>query len=177
MDITHKMVGLDDMQKQMSNLVDLATEKKKTKAAAMYAVKPMLDEAKSRAPVAEKAYYRYYRGSYRQRKRGNTKSSRQLMIPGKLKEAIKRKSVELEQSVGAAVYVGTAKALFNRKYYPFYWRFLERGTPKMAAKPIFRPTFDAGKYLALQRFKSRYKKYIDAIVKRQKLESLQDDGE
>ncbi|MFX6823210.1 hypothetical protein ABTH33_19885, partial [Acinetobacter baumannii] len=69
MDITHKMVGLDDMQKQMSNLVDLATEKKKTKAAAMYAVKPMLDEAKSRAPVAEKAYYRYYRGSYRQRKR------------------------------------------------------------------------------------------------------------
>ncbi|WP_204274177.1 hypothetical protein, partial [Enterobacter ludwigii] len=68
--------------------------------------------------VAEKAYYRYYRGSYRQRKRGNAKPSRQLMIPGKLRAAIKRKSVELNKSVGAAVYVGTTKALFDRKYYP-----------------------------------------------------------
>ena len=177
MEITHKMVGLQDMQKQRSNLVDLATEKKKTKAAAMYAVKPMLDEAKNRAPIAEKAYYRYFRGSYRQRKRGNAKPSRQLMIPGKLKAAIKRKSVELNKSVGAAVYVGTTKALFNRKYHPFYWRFIEYGTPTMPANSIFRRTFDAGKVIALERFKSRYRKYIEAIVKRRPVEGLNDVSE
>ncbi|MCG2907134.1 hypothetical protein, partial [Escherichia coli] len=55
-----KIEGLSDLHQQLEKLVDLATEKKKTKQAAMYAIKPILDEVKLKAPVADKAYYRYY---------------------------------------------------------------------------------------------------------------------
>ncbi len=51
----------------------------------MYAIKPILDEVKLKAPVADKAYYRYYRGSQRQRRRGNAQNSRKLVTPGNLK--------------------------------------------------------------------------------------------
>jgi len=171
-----KIEGLSDLHQQLEKLVDLATEKKKTKQAAMFAIKPILDEVKLKAPVADKAYYRYYRGSQRQRRRGNAQNSRKLVTPGNLKNSIKRRSVELEKSVGAAVYVGTSRWLFNKRYYPYYWRFLEYGTPHILAVPFLRPAFELKKYIALHRFKDRYKKYIDAIVQRKSLESI-DVGE
>ena len=66
--------------------------------------------------------------------------------------------MKLEKSVGVGIYVKLAA---------FYWRFMEYGTPNMVAKPIFRPSFDTKKEIAVSRFRIRYKKYIDQIIKKQ----------
>ena len=66
--------------------------------------------------------------------------------------------MKLENSVGVGIYV---------KNKAFYWRFLEYGTPKMTAKPFLRQPFETTKEQSVARFKERYKKYIDQIIKKQ----------
>lgn len=44
---------------------------------------------------------------------------------------------------------------------PFYWRFVEFGTSKMAARPFLRPAFESRKYQAAAEIKSRLAKRIE----------------
>lgn len=48
----------------------------------------------------------------------------------------------------------------------FYWRFIEFGTQKMAARPFMRPAMEENQSKALDTFVSEYKKYIDRAIKR-----------
>lgn len=149
--------GLDDLTKQLQQLESLAKQKTLTYKAMFFATKPMLDEVKRLAPKSEKAYFRYYR------KNGK---SRVLQTPGKLKKSIKRRRVKLDSSIGVAIYSGPIKHGEAKKYNVFYWRFLEYGTPNMAAIPFIRPGFDTKKSEALQRFKDRYRSYVDDVIQR-----------
>ena len=158
MTVTVEIEGMEDLHKQLSNLVNLAKEKRITQNVAMFAIKEMYDEIRDNAPIAEESYFRYYRGSQRARRKGNAQNSRRLVQPGTLRRSIARKRVKLEKSVGVGIYVKLAA---------FYWRFMEYGTPNMVAKPIFRPSFDTKKEIAVSRFRVRYKKYIDQIIKKQ----------
>lgn len=157
MDISVEIEGLDDLTQQLKRLESLAKQKTLTYKAMFFATKPMLDEVKRLAPKAEKAYYRYYR------KNGK---SRVLQTPGKLKKSIKRRRVKLDSSIGVAVYSGPIKHGEAKKYNVFYWRFLEYGTPKMPAFPFIRPAFDHKKEESLERFKQRYRDYVNDVVQR-----------
>ena len=52
----------------------------------------------------------------------------------------------------------------------FYWRFLEYGTPHIRATPFLRPAYEMHKQTALERFKKRYAKYVDDVVKRKAIQ-------
>jgi HK97 gp10 family phage protein len=161
MDISTQVIGLQDLTGQLENLETLAKQKRLTQNALFFASKPIFDEIKLIAPVADKKYYRYYRGSARARRRGSPQSSRKLITPGTLKKSVARKRVRLERSVGVGIYI---------KNKAFYWRFIEKGTPNFLAVPFIRPAFDKYKEKSLERFKQKYREYIDAIVQRRALE-------
>ncbi|MHA3057748.1 HK97-gp10 family putative phage morphogenesis protein [Acinetobacter sp. ANC 4641] len=163
MDISVQFEGLDDLAKQMERMTTLAKQRQLTQNALFYASKPMLDEVKKQAPKAEKAYYRYYRGSASSRLAGNPQGSRVLKKPGTLRKNITRQRVRLaDGSVGVGILV---------KNKAFYWRFLEYGTPNMVAVPFLRPAFDHNKEDAVERFKERYREYLQKIIEHRQLES------
>ncbi|WP_336938257.1 HK97-gp10 family putative phage morphogenesis protein [Acinetobacter modestus] len=159
MDISVRVDGLDDLTQQLNRLESIAKQKSLTYKAMFYATTPFLQEAKRLAPIAEGEYYRYYKGQ-------NGNSSRVLQKPGKLKKSIKRKRVKLPNSIGVGVYSAPIKHGAAKKYNVFYWRFLEYGTPKMRAFPFFRPAFDHKKNESLERFKQRYREYVQDVVQR-----------
>lgn len=159
MDISVRVDGLDDLTQQLNRLESIAKQKSLTYKAMFYATTPFLQEAKRLAPIAEGEYYRYYKGQ-------NGNSSRVLQKPGKLKKSIKRKRVKLSNSIGVGVYSAPIKHGAAKKYNVFYWRFLEYGTPKMRAFPFFRPAFDHKKNESLERFKQRYREYVQDVVQR-----------
>ncbi|WAU73090.1 HK97-gp10 family putative phage morphogenesis protein [Acinetobacter sp. TR11] len=138
--------GLDDLTKQLTRLVSLAKQQQYVMNAASYALSPIVKEVKRLAPKAESEYIRYRNGR------------KDKVKPGGLKKAISRKRVKLEKSRGVALQIKYNKA--------FYWRFLEYGTPNMAAIPFIRPGFDTKKSEALQRFKDRYRSYVDDVIQR-----------
>ncbi len=138
--------GLDDLTKQLTRLVSLAKQQQYVMNAASYALSPIVKEVKRLAPKAESEYIRYRNGR------------KDKIKPGGLKKAISRKRVKLEKSRGVALQIKYNKA--------FYWRFLEYGTPHMAAVPFIRPGFDTKKSEALQRFKDRYRSYVDDVIQR-----------
>lgn len=158
MDISVELEGLDDLAKQLQQLESLAKNKSLTYKALFQASKPMLDEVKRLAPKAEKAYFRYFNKS------GN--KSKILQKPGKLKKSIKRKRVKLADSTGVSIFSAPIKSGMAGKYNVFYWRFLEYGTPKMAAVPFIRPAFDHKKEESLDLFKQRYREYVQAVIDR-----------
>lgn len=148
--------GLEELTRKLRQLERLAKQKSLVYKAIFFATKPMLDDVKKRAPKAEAAYYRYFRG-------GGQKS-RVLQTPGKLRKSIKRKRVKLPDSVGVGIYSAPIKHGGASKYSVFYWRFIEYGTPKMAAMPFIRPAYDAKKIEALDRFKQKYRDYVQAVI-------------
>ena len=163
MDISTKIEGMQDLTSQLEKLETLAKQEKLTQNALFFASKPIVDEIKLKAPVAEKDYYRYYRGSARSRRKGNPQSSRKLIKPGTLKKRVARKRLRLARSVGGGIFI---------KNKAFYWRFIERGTPNYVAVPFIRPAFDQYKENYVDRFKQRYRNYIEAVVQPHSLESL-----
>ncbi len=160
MELSCEVEGLEELQQQLAGLVNLAKQKSITQSVCRFALKELHADVVSDAPRAEEAYYRYYRGSAKARRAGNPQNSRKLMQPGKLKGAIKFKRVKLDKSVGVGIYV------LNRA---FYWRFIEYGTPRMAADPFLRNNFDSHKERVVERFKASYARRIKNIIKKQQV--------
>lgn len=48
---------------------------------------------------------------------------------------------------------------------PYYWRYLEFGTSRMAAKPFLRPAFESGKHEALRRITETLGNEIEKAAK------------
>ena len=157
--------GLEDMFNQLNLLLRTASEKE-VSASLMFASNTMFKLIKQSAPVAASAYFRYYRGSKNSRKNKDSKASRKLVEPGNLKKSIKRKRIKLHRSVGVGIYV-SSKA--------FYWRFIEYGTPTLAAVPFIRPAFDLHKSIAVMRFRMKFKEKVDAVIAR-RLANFSDEG-
>lgn len=150
--ISTEVEGLDELHKQMESLVSFARNVQIIQTCARHALKPMLEDIKNDAPRAEKAYYRYYSG------RGN--KSRRLVEPGTLQESIAFKRIKLSNSVGYGIYI---------KPKAFYWRFIEGGTPTIAADPFLRSNYEQRKHESVERFKERYRKYLKQTIKKQQV--------
>ena len=53
------------------------------------------------------------------------------------------------------------------KFFPFYWRFLEFGTSKMAKRPFLRPAFESKKTAAVEAMRDYMDKRIDKEAAKQ----------
>lgn len=153
MEFDFKIDGLSDLTEQLQSLEKLGKQKQITQNALFYASKEMFDEIKAQAPKAEKAYYRYYRGSAKARLSGNPQSSKKLMRPGNLRRSISRKRIRVDGGVAIGIYI---------KPRAFYYRFIEYGTPTIRAVPFIRPAYDRNKEESISRFKEKYGEYIAA---------------
>lgn len=157
MDISSQVIGLDDLNQQLQALTNLAGEKLKTQKATFDAAKVFQDEVKKQAPKAAATYYRYYS------KRRHGSNNKKLMKPGTLKKSVSRKRVKFNNNIGTAIII---------KSKAFYWRFIEYGTPNMPAVPFIRPSFELKKQEALDKFKERYRVYVQEIIERRRIEDM-----
>ena len=165
MNFSAEVEGWDETKKQMQQLVSLAKERQLTQNALFYASQPMFEEIKQNAPKAEKAYFKYYRGSSKARLAGQPQNIRKLKRPGTLRRNVARKRIKVENGVGVGIYI---------KNKAFYFRFIELGTPHILAVPFIRPAYDKNKDLAITRFIERYREYIQKVIAKEQLSSLQE---
>lgn len=166
-DVSAEVQGMDDLAEQLSKLVNAAAGKKQVHNALMAASLPMVKKIRQRAPKAGRSYYRYYRGSARQRAAGNAQASRKEVQPGGLRKAIARKRIKTARGVAVGIYI---------KPNAFYWRFFEYGTPHMPAEPFIRNSFDEDAPAAVDTFKTRLRDNIDKIKQRQALADAENAG-
>ncbi len=149
--------GLDDVIRAMQNLAP-AIEKTILAGAMRKGANLVAKAARDRAPV----------------RTGNLK---QRIAVRKRKR--KPQNVALAYAVGilggaSASYGNTKsnrrKGLVGKKYQKqdtaFYWRFLEFGTKKMAAKPFLRPAFDQSADAAINVIAAQLRVGLDKAVKK-----------
>jgi len=123
-----EVVGLPDLKRQLEALPRVMRRRVLRNALAAGA-RLVRDEARRRAPVLSPENSR--RAPYRQ--------------PGTVRKAISvrtSKDARREGNVGVFVNVRPARkgaAGARNPQDPFYWRFLEFGTKKMAARPFLQP--------------------------------------
>lgn len=128
--------------------------------ASVYAgAKVVRDEAKSRAPVAQEI-----------------KNPRHPP-PGTLRRSVIMKHIRELSGLTRQTFFITVRQ--GKKYRnqgkrrnlsqdAFYWRFVEFGTRKMAARPFLRPALEAKRYEAADAIKSRLAKRIELEAKKLK---------
>lgn len=96
-----------------------AMEKKILRSAMREAAKPILDDAKRRAPV----------------------------LTGQLRKSLKIRAIKRNRKGQVGVVISTAKGFFKGD--EFYGAFHEFGTKRMPARPFIRPAFEANKALSI----------------------------
>lgn len=79
---------------------------------------------------------------------------------GRLEAAIYQAFADKESTEKSSTY----RIAVNKKE-AFYWRFLEFGTSKMAARPFLRPAYDAARLKALQAAKARMQEEVSKALK------------
>lgn len=145
--------GLDELDKKLAELGnDLAG--KALFSAAMYALTPMVKDAKAFAAKAKEPHEMYY-----------PNGTKVEVQPGLLKTAIKKRRLpksehkgEFAQGAVVGIYVGKGT---KQKVYPRYWHFIERGTVNQPATPFIRPAFDGNISLTVTRFAEKLSERID----------------
>ncbi len=160
MSVEVRIEGLAELDEALAEFSEKVA-KKSINSALSYALTPMVQEAKQRAAVSEKAHIMLY---------GRNNSRPVQVQPGLIKEAIRKRRLKkgeiakLGASAGMAIHVGKST---KQKLYPKYWTFIEYGTAKAVAIPFLRPAFDATVRTSLDRF---YDKLSKNIEKEQALE-------
>lgn len=145
--------GLDELDKKLEELGnDLAG--KALFSAAMYALTPMVKDAKAFAAKAKEPHEMYY-----------PNGTKVEVQPGLLKTAIKKRRLpksehkgEFAQGAVVGIYIGKGT---KQKVYPRYWHFIERGTVKQPATPFIRPAFDRNISLTVTRFAEKLSERIN----------------
>lgn len=145
--------GLDELDKKLAELGnDLAG--KALFSAAMYALTPMVKDAKALAAKAKEPHEMYY-----------PNGTKVEVQPGLLKTAIKKRRLpksehkgEFAQGAVVGIYIGKGT---KQKVYPRYWHFIERGTANQPATPFIRPAFDGNISLTVARFAEKLSERID----------------
>ncbi|MGL4480451.1 MAG: HK97-gp10 family putative phage morphogenesis protein [Aeromonas veronii] len=146
---TVKLEGLDDLNRAIKELVgDL--KRKVVRSALRDAAKPIQRAAVANAPVLKQDH------PYR--------------LPGTLKKSIVIKASKRFEGQGGEIGVYVAvrkrkglggKLSARNPYDPFYWRFVEFGTVKIAPRRFMTRAFDANAQGAIEIFQARLKTRID----------------
>ena len=145
--------GLDELDKKLADLGnDLAG--KALFSAAMYALTPMVKDAKKLAAKAKEPH-----------EMTHPNGTKVKVQPGLLKTAIKKRRLpkkehkgEFAQGAVVGIYVGKGT---KQKIYPRYWHFIERGTATQPATPFIRPSFDRNINITVTRFAEKLSERIN----------------
>ena len=152
---TIQITGLSELDKRLREMPDkLARNVMRGAVRAGAAV--IQKEAKARVPVAKKAHLlKSYKSKlwkhYRAAKYGT------WIQPGNIKRNIKVSPAKKAPrgTIEYHVYIS------DKNKNTYYWKFLEFGTSKMAAKPFMRPAFEAQKEAATVAIREYMAKRID----------------
>jgi HK97 gp10 family phage protein len=139
-DGTVKISGLAELEKALNDF-PLKLERKMLVGGVRAGANVFRTEARLRAAVAEKALIKKFSGM------------NVTVQPGFMRKKIaswqkRRTRYAVTFFIGILGY----KDRFS-KLFPFWWRFLEFGTSKMAAKPFLRPAYEAKKMEAIETMK------------------------
>lgn len=150
--VTVRLTGIDDLKRAVDALRN-DLRKKVVRGALRDAAKPIVAAAKANAPVLRKAT------KYR--------------TPGLLRKSIVVRSSKVFNGRNGelGVYISVRGKKGARRGArsaddPFYWRFSEFGTRKMAKRPFLLPAFKSQAGAALRIFQSRLKERIDQANRR-----------
>lgn len=148
--------GLAELDRKLAAL-DNEVAGKALFGAAMFALTPMVSDAKKRAAKAAEPH-----------KMTMVNGRTVTVEPGLLKSAIRKRRLpkkehkgEFAQGAVVGIYVGKGT---KQKIYPRYWHFIERGTVSQPAAPFLRPAFDAKTGEVVQRFATKLAANIDRLT-------------
>lgn len=162
--IEFKVNGFADLEKALRDLPDKIA-KKAMASASMAGARVLANAVKDSAPVASHIHWRY---DYRRKARGGGrkgKIEKFLVYPGNIKFNVRVKRARTSGGQFEAMYsVGPMKRGGTPSTDPFYWRFVEFGTSKMAARPFLRPAFDAKRNEIIEAMRARLAERIDREV-------------
>lgn len=156
--ISVKIEGLKELQKALDQLPK-EIQGRPLRSAVSFGAKEIADKVKDRAGTfsdtgtLEDAIFRY-------RSRRHSTTGRETFFVGVRQGKAQYKDTARNRSLGR---VGKSYKTQGEAY---YWRFLEFGTVKMAAKPFLRPTFENNKRQAVEIIKERLGKSIEAQAKK-----------
>lgn len=134
-DVSMQVFGLDELSKKLKEM-PIKLAKNGLRAAVNAGAEVIRKDAVARVPV----------------------------LTGRLKKAIYKKQIrEQSNNVQQTFFVGARNGKKYRKANKdaYYWRFLEFGTSKMAAKPFLRPAFDTKKTQAVDAIAKKLKERIE----------------
>lgn len=137
-----------------------AMEKKVLRKAMRDSAKPILADAKARAPVSS------YDGPMG--KKGEKADIRRMKkagvhYPGMLRDSLKILSIKRNRAGRVGVVISTAKGFFKGE--TFYGAFIEFGTRNMAARPFIRPAFDSQRAQSIRVVEASVKQGIEDVAK------------
>ena len=147
-DIGVHITGLSELEKTLDQLPD-RIERNFLTGGVRAGANVFRNEARARATVGSSTIMRLLVAALLTSKEGGVghirdfKGQKIATLPGFMRSKIavwKRR--DPHHSVTFSIGVSGYKDRFT-KFFAFYWRFLEFGTSKMAAKPFLRPAFEA----------------------------------
>jgi HK97 gp10 family phage protein len=155
--ITVQITGLKELQNALNQLPK-EIQGRPLRSAVSAAAKVIVDDVKARVPVGETGNLKT--AVYRYRSRRNSATGRETFFVGIRQGKAQFKDTAYNRRKGR---VGKSYKTQGEAY---YWRFLEFGTAKMAAKPFLRPAFESSKSKAVEVIKQRLGKAIETQAKK-----------
>lgn len=149
------ITGLADLEKRLLEFPDRLA--KNVLAGAFRAGAVVIQrEARQIAPRSEAAHILYSKRTKAMKNSGQHYAATKI-LPGTLKKSIKvRLAPRKSREVPITYWVYVSARIW-------YWRFVEFGTSKMAAKPFLRAAFDTQKEKALERIRE----YLAARIEKE----------
>lgn len=151
MQTTIKIHGAFEIARALNALPGKLTDKKLLEKAMRSGAVLVRDEARNRVPVLKEPHPNRISGTLRraiQVSRGRPEKGARAVILVRIRPLTKgqiRKFVKSRLGKARNVTGG------DNPYDPFYWRFVEFGTSKMAARPFMRPAFESKKVAAVHK--------------------------
>ena len=153
---TIKVHGLQELSQTLMKL-PAELEKRVIMGALRAAGQTIRKEAMARAPILQEPDPRRRAGTLR-------KSISVRRVKGKV--AVYVGVFGLSGKRMAEFKAGGGKKGANNPDDPYYWKWVEYGTKKMAARPFLRPAFEAKKFEAIRLFEAYMKKRLDKEVRK-----------
>lgn len=150
-----RIEGLRELSLAMRE-VDRRLQQRIGRSAVMAGARVIAREAKARAPVLAAPTLQRKPGTLKKNIRAKAVRAAQ---PGRWEAIVGVRALKAQKIIDFKAQTG--KSGRANPDDPYYWRFVEFGTVKMAAKPFLRPAFEAKKQTAAEAIQAQLKKRIE----------------